>query len=389
MPRFPIPSLKARKMQEEQREQAIQRALASRSKALESSKRDKKQKKKSVGELLSLMNLSGIEGTALRPINTYIPKSYNLDRQLVGLLNHLFVRYPVPDFLFQACIKDGSDPFKDRQEIYRHWFVTLAQGGSFPKLVKGYMTSKEAYLFLSAPTANRIHENVWWAKMKAAGLPVGVIEKLIERIFSHYFFDDPGGRLAEAIQFYARFHQDMNKVTFGEVTDFLAWKLRQDRAFSLKGRTVASVVKLTNEWHVLMQKAKLGHNVEWKGLELPDWEHVARDKTWAVVELRNNKELMNEGRKQKHCVYSYVQWCVAGRSAIFSLRGYHKRVVGCTDEGEILWDKTLEQTRVTIEVNSNRAVVQVRGPLNRQPTDEEKQILRQWAGDKGIILRVS
>src|SRR5439155_10635260 len=141
-----------------------------------------------------------------------------------------------------------------------------------PKLVKSYMTSKEAFLFLSTPTANPIHENVWWAKMKAAGLPVNVIEKLIERIFSHYFFDDPHGRLAEIIPFYARFHQDMNKVTFGEVTDFLAWKLRHDPAFRLKGRTISSVIRLTNEWHVLMQKARLGHSVEWKGLSLPDWE---------------------------------------------------------------------------------------------------------------------
>src|SRR5262249_51347548 len=156
--------------------------------------------------------------------------------------------------------------FKDRQEMYRHWFVTLAQGGSFPKLVRGYLTSKEAFVFLSAPAANRIHENVWWARMRVAGLPVAITERLIDRLFGHYVFDDPQGRMAEVIQFYARFHQDMNRVTFGEVTDFLAWKLRQDPAFSLRGRTVGSVVRLTSEWHVLMQKARLGQNVEWKGL---------------------------------------------------------------------------------------------------------------------------
>jgi hypothetical protein len=103
------------------------------------------------------------------------------------------------------------------------------------------------------------------------------------------------------------------------------------------------------------------------------------------VELRNNRELLNEGRKQKHCVYSYVQWCMAGRSAIFSLRGYSKRVAGYTPEGQILWEKENELTRVTIEVNHQRAVVQVRGPLNRQPFQEEKYILRLWAGEKGLL----
>ncbi len=369
------------------REQTIQTALASRSKILESGKRDKKQKKKSVGELLGLLTCCGIEAATLRPANAYVPKSYNLDRQLTGLLNHLFVRCSTPAFLYQACLKNSGDPFQDKQAMYRQWFVTLAQGGSFPKLVKGLMTSKEAFVFLSAPVTNRIHENVWWAKMKVAGPPVGITEKLIERIFSPYFFDDPQGRLAEVIQFYARFHPEMSKTTFGEVTDFLAWKLRQDQAFSLRGRTVGSVIKLTNEWHVLMQKAKLGQSVEWKGLEWPEWEFEARDQIWTVAELRNNKELMNEGRKQKHCVYSYVSWCVAGRSAIFSLRGYRKRVAEYTEAGQIIWDKTLEQHRVTIEVNSQRAVVQARGLLNCPPTVEERVILRQWAGEKGVRLQ--
>lgn len=390
MSRLASLTLKERKRQEALREQEIQHALTHRSKALEKSKQDKKQKKKSVGELLCLIHYCGIEGRALQSASTYVPKSYNLDKQVIGLINHMFVRYPVPPFLYEAFQKESKEnkvPFKEKQEMYRQWFVTLAQGGSFTKLVKGYLTSREAFLFLSAPAANHIHENVWWAKMRVAGLPVGIIEKLIERIFAPYFFDDPQGRLAEVIQFYARFHTEMNRVTFGEVTDFLAWKLRQDRTFSLKGRTISSVIKLTNEWHLLIQKAKLGHNIEWKGMELPDWEFEARDRIWSVVELRNNRELMNEGRKQKHCVYSYVHWCVAGRSAIFSLRGYHKQVAGYTEEGQILWDKSLEQTRVTIEVNSHRFVVQVRGPLNRQPTEEEARVLRHWAGEKGMIQR--
>lgn len=379
--------LKERKIREQQREQAIQKALSCRKRVLTNDKRDKKQKKKSVGELLCMLDICGIEGTALQPACTYIPRSHNLDRQLIGLLNHMFVRYHVPAFLYQVCLKSVAPLFKNERAIFRQWFVTLAQGGSFPKLVRGYMTSKEAFLFLSAPVDNRVHENVWWAKMKAAGLPFAVIDKLIERIFSRYFRDDPSGRMAEVIQFYARFHQEMNRVTFGEVTDFLVWKLRNDPAFRLKGRTVGSVIKLTNQWQVLMQKARLGQCVEWKGLGIPDWEFEARDKIWTAEELRNNRELMNEGRKQRHCVYSYVQLCMDGRSAIFSLRGYRKAASGCKDDGSIQWDRSQEVARVTIEANSRREIVQVRGPLNRPPTVEEKQILRQWTGEKGLVVR--
>jgi hypothetical protein len=379
-------TLKERKELERLTEQKILHALVSRSKELEQAKREKRQKKKTVGELLSLVNICGIQGRALRPAHEYVPRSYNLDKQVTGLLNHMFARYPVPGFLYQACRK-VEDSFEKRHEMYRQWFVTLAQGGSFPKLVKPYMTGREAFVFLSMPAGGRIHENVWRAKMKVAGLPVMAGEKLIERILGQYFFDEPDGRLAEVIQFFARNHGDMSRTTFGEIVDFLEWKLRNDRGFRLKGRTISSVVKLTNEWHVLMQKAGLGHRVEWKGCGIADWEHVAKDVVWRVAELRSNRDLINEGRKQKHCVYSYVHACASGRVAIFSMRAYAKRVTGYTEDGDVVWDGSCEHNRITIEVTSDRTIVQVRGHLNRLPTDDEKKILRLWAGEKGLIVR--
>jgi len=384
MPRHAALPLRERKIQEELRERKIAFELSSRSKKLKAFKRQSRQKKKPVGELLCMLNYCSIQARILRPAFEYVPKSYNLDKQLHGLISHMFVQYPVPAFLYQSCLKHEHYPFKDRLEVFRQWFVTLAQGGSFSKLVKGTLTSREACMFLTAPTANHIHENVWWAKMKVAGLPETLIDKLIERIFSHFILDDPDGRMAEVIQFYARFHSEMNKMTFSEITDFIAWKIRNDRSFHMQGRTITSVIKLTNQWHVQMQKAKLGIHVEWKGLQIPDWEFEAKNLIWTVTELRNNRDLINEGRKQKHCVYSYVHWCTSGRSAIFSMRAFRKIVSGYTDAGYLIWDRSQEQTRVTIEVNSQNAIVQVRGRLNRLATDEERGILRMWAGEKGI-----
>ena len=205
--------LRERKKQEELLERTIEFQLSSRSKKLKVEKREKNQKKKSVGELLSLLNYCGIQAKTLRPAYDYVPKSNNLDKQLVGLISHMFVKYPVPD-----------------------------------------------------------------------------------------------------------------------------------------------------------------------------WEFEAKNLIWTVVELRNNRELINEGRKRKHCVYSYVHWCKVGRSAIFSLRGTRKIVSGYTDEGQPIWDKSLEQTRITLEVNPQSAIVQVRGVLNRLATDEERGVVRLWAGEKGIRI---
>jgi hypothetical protein len=172
-------TLKERKRLEAEREAMIQQVLVRRSKALEEDKREKKRKKKTVSELMTCLNLCGVESKMLHPINTYIPKSHNLEKQMYGLINHLFVRYPVPAFLYTAFRLDIHDRFKDKQELYRQWFVTLAQGGSFTKQVREFMTSREAFMFLSVPANKPIHENVWWAKMKVAGLPPGIIEMLI------------------------------------------------------------------------------------------------------------------------------------------------------------------------------------------------------------------
>src|SRR5215470_11486860 len=94
-------TLKARKELERKQEEQILFALRSRGKAHESAKRDKKNKKKSAGELFAMLNLCGIQNRIIRPAWEYTPRSFNLDRQLHGLLNHLFVRYQVPGFMYR------------------------------------------------------------------------------------------------------------------------------------------------------------------------------------------------------------------------------------------------------------------------------------------------
>ncbi len=307
-----------------------------------------------------------------------MPRSCNLDKQLYGLIDHLFVEYPVPLFLYAVCF----DPRAESQ--HKQWFITLAQGGSFPKAVKGVMTSREACVFLSAPADRTIHENVWWARLKVAGVPEARIGALIDRVFVRHAAEDTDGRLAEAIQFYAREGHTLTRSSFDEVTDFVAYKLRNERQFRLKGRTAASMVKLTDEWHLLMQRAKLGKHIQWAGLRVADWTYEDKAEVWDVFELKDNKELVNEGRKQKHCVYSYVPRCMEGRSFIFSLRACRKLAADYTEDGKPIWSREFETRRVTIEVSPSRCIVQVRGPLNRPPSGEEQQILRRWMGERGI-----
>src|SRR3569833_2799686 len=178
----------------------------------------------------------------------------------------------------------------------------------------------------------------------------------------------------------------MDKVTIGEVIDFLAWKLRFDLDFSIKGRTVGSIVRLCDEWHVQMQKAKLGSAVVWPGTGKMPWQYVGDRIVWQAMELRSNKDLLAEGRKQRHCVYSYVQQCLAGRSFIFSLRGSTKAFAGYDADGKVIWDGVDEQTRLTVEVNARGVFVQIRGQLNRKAVPDEMAVLRRWSGELGFTF---
>jgi len=270
------------------------------------------------------------------------------------------------------------------QADYILWFLALAQGKSFTKLAKPYMTAKEAYHFLSAPY-NEIADNIWWSKLKAADIPSNIASRIVERVFKNYFFTDESRRLAELIVFYAHNHQDMDKTTLDAVNDFIIWKIANEPDFRFKGRTASSMVKLSNEWHEMMQKAKLGKHIEWEGIGVADWIHIGKNEIWTMEELLNNKELSNEGRKQKHCVFGYVNSCAAGHCNIFSLRGWTKGQFGVDANDEPIYHPVNELYRVTVEVR-NRTVVQIRIKLNQPASPHELDMLRLWAGEKGIVL---
>lgn len=375
----------AREAEKLHAEQEFQRAVDAAKKKLDLERQHHKRKRKTYTELLTMLDLSGVRYHTLRSADEYVPKTYNLDRQLYGLIDHLFVQYETPYFLYKCLTKEGAlHPMND---AFKQWFLTVSQGGSFRRFVRELMTSKEASVFLRGSGDWPIFRYVWWAKMKVAGIPESTIDKIIDKLYAGKAVACISKQDLDLICFFGKHHGDFGKEELGEVLDFLAWKLPRDPEWSLKGRTASSLIKLSNEWHVLIQKAKLGGDVKWQGIGWPEWEHVEKGFVCSVQELTNNKELLNEGRKQLHCVYSYVQRCVAGQSYIFSLRTYEKGPVVKMSDGTPVVSRGEEKSRLTIEVNKQRAVIQARGRFNCGPTPQEKLLMRMWAGSCGIVTR--
>ncbi|WP_426491585.1 PcfJ domain-containing protein [Hymenobacter sp. 102] len=142
--------------------------------------------------------------------------------------------------------------------------------------------------------------------------------------------------------------------------------------FSLKGRRPAAVLAQAWQWYRRTQRAReyWGYNVglatTWEGLPFAGYIAPGPHRVH-IIQLLNYAALVEEGSLQKHCVSSYVYYCLRGHCGIFSLRINGVRAL-------------------TMEVEPNRQIVQVRGRDNRSPTEPELHWLRCWMAEAGLSL---
>jgi hypothetical protein len=83
--------------------------------------------------------------------------------------------------------------------------------------------------------------------------------------------------------------------------------------FSIKGRTMPSMLRLMQDWHRSLGGAFAGTTFSWARSPFRPWmmEEPARDeselsKRWQMVELTNSAQLREEGVALNHCVASTV-----------------------------------------------------------------------------------
>jgi hypothetical protein len=140
--------------------------------------------------------------------------------------------------------------------------------------------------------------------------------------------------------------------------------------FSLKGRTVRSLVRLMEEWHRGLGLVNGG--LQWQrsrlrplAVEAPHDDPSVPKSSWELIELTTSTQLQAEGEALQHCVASYAQHCWRGSARIWSLR---RRCDGTV------------RSVATVEINVDRcAVVQARGFRNRPVSGQALLVLRTWA----------
>ncbi len=314
----------------------------------------------------------------IRPLEAWHVKRHNRDWQFSQLLRHLFVKYDVPQFMDNVWFTEN--------ETYQNWYKHIGAGQNIrtaPELPIT-LTKKMAHNFLNAPKNYKVDEALRWGQVHALGGDKRLVDalrgtRLIENFSNddfwlnviRFFIENPmlDVRHVNPIVDFIWNHKFANQRIFVERGVMEEIGPPQPN-FSMRGRTPRSLLRQVNDWHRQLGKESKQGSYEWEHSEIGDLviKEQRMDnytpKYWRIQELLSTDELIEEGRAMKHCVSSYAESCVTGKTSIWSME----------TEDEYGRNKVL-----TIEVlMSEQLIRQARGKRNRLPTPKERSILKRW-----------
>ena len=323
-----------------------------------------------------------LRGLAVRPYLDFTvkTKSSNRDKQLLELVKHMYVKYPVSKVLEKAWVAVNQNQQthqyrNNRQPIYRNekfdfrkWYVCVATGGSlYKEHCKDILTKKEVHLFLTCKMDLTLNQTLFFAVARANGASDGIAariakSKISEKPFNEFWIN--------CTRFFS-VHQPESVNQLSDLTDFLEAKRLEENKFTVMGfgYTLKSLLDKMRDWHYALRRLKVLGSFSWDGFPIDDhvFEKLNEHKkviTWRIHQIKNTKELSAEGTAMHHCVFSYKDRCIKGTCSIWSL----------TSE-----DMGVSKRRVTIEVNDYGRIIQARGFANRSVKSDERFIISEWA----------
>ncbi len=319
-----------------------------------------------------------------RPIHRWEPQETNPLPIFSSLAHHLLADYPVPPVLLSVWFL--GDTWEGRRQ--QGWFKHAGLGKSLR--TAGFpirLTKRAAHEFAHAPAHYPIDFALRWAQVRSLGgsdgLARAVAATRLGRDFQndvfwnsliHLFLNSP--RLdpahVESIVEYLHYQKfESRRVIIGEDTEVYLDPLQPE--LSVKGRTVASLMRLVVEWRAEQKDESNRTLIRWDRSSIG--EFLVQDesgRTWTIRELLDSEEMAAEGKAMEHCVATYTESCARRLTTIWS--------VGMeTSEGR--------QRVLTVEVNpASREVVQAKARCNEEPDESSMAILKDWAGREGLKM---
>ncbi len=320
--------------------------------------------------LIALLMVGRYRKAWRQPLEGWRPKAKNDYGKFMELVSYLFLQYEAPPFLYHAFFHPQDYP-------YLETFIYLGNGGSMKEVkFRVQLTKKMQHYFLQAPEGFRVTQAVRWAQVCGLGGDYLLAHRVAysplgydDRRRDENLWEDFVRILVQGGMF------NLDKLT--ELIDYVRTCTQQNQEYSLKGRTLQSLLRQSNEWHHQMARIKsVKQVVTWQGV---NWEPFTvvegngeNPTAYKMVELLSNKELNEEGQRMHHCVASYAEDCLYGKTRIFSLRCYRFG---------------MEERLATIELDlRNRRIVQAKYRYNQRISDKAQHLLLQWADQQKLVL---
>ena len=338
----------------------------------------------------ALVNLSRFGSAHIRPVAEWSGTASSWRLAVWSLAHHLVCKYEVPVFLASSWYS-SEDATADKK---RGWFVAHARGASFRSLnLPIVMTRRMERIFLASHDHLEVEHAIRRAELLALGAPAEFVKAVLSTRLATDLSNSTFWRTVWS--FLIANAGIIDPAQIGPMIDFIQ-AIRHDRvametrdgmvelnppqpAFSIKGRTIQSMLRLMRDWHRSLGVG--GAGLVWTPspyqpmlLEEPSQDASAPPRRWQMMELTNSAQLRTEGAALHHCVASYADRCCRGMSRIWSLRFRRGEKVHHV---------------LTIEVDpKRRAVLQARGWANRAASGKPLRLLQDWAARERLQLAI-
>ncbi|OJJ18845.1 hypothetical protein BKI52_25065 [marine bacterium AO1-C] len=308
----------------------------------------------------------------------WMPKSIGNAGEILqqDLIDYLFVRYEVPQFMYQA--------WQDIDPLHISWFIHLAQGQNIRTApgMQAHLTKKMAHEFLQAPTEYRIEDALIYGQVMAMGGRKSLVKKLSLLSTSYLcqdqemwltllrlFINNPELEEDQQVDRIVNYLNDRRLVKV-QIDAYGQLGPQVTRKVSLKGKTAKSLMREVKDWENSNRYGiSAGKLVTWTPNKVRNFLYRAnkadqKSPIYRIMQLTNNYAIEREGEVMRHCVGSYLHRCESGDTSIWSLTA-----TTCNGVKPLL----------TIQLHEGETIVQVRGKANSMPGVDESKIVRQWA----------
>lgn len=331
----------------------------------------------------AIATLARAEPAFLRRPEEWDPRGGHPLRLVHSLAEHLLAAYRVPVFLAHAWF----EPDRVGRDRARTWFRVHGGGTALRRCVEEVdLTRRMERLLLSSPhhldplaAIRRVEVlALGGSSTLAAAIARSPMARTLEnsdfwrtviRFFVRFEASIPPGQVERWIESIDTLRHARIEVVGAERSTSRPPPLPR---LSLVGRTPASLERLLEEWSdwlfELRRRPGAWPRLGPEGLRYLD---ASTDTTWHLIELLDSAALREEGQRMRHCVGKLAYRAHWGRSSFWSLR--------------IANSGRFERSVLTVEVDPrSRTVVTVLGKCNRAAGGLPLEIVRRWAGARGL-----